>query len=163
MPERLTISNTSPLLYLNLIDQLDLLRQLYGEIVIPMAVETELGVGAKQGIRVPSPNSIPWLRVTPLQAQHLIPAMTDLGPGEAEAIGLALENPGSRLILDDQLGRQVARLNRIPLTGTVGVILKAKERAYLRTVEPIIVALRNAGLWLDDALIELVLKQAGER
>jgi predicted nucleic acid-binding protein len=127
MPDRLTISNTSPLLYLNLINRLELLQQMYGEIVIPPAVASELAVGASQGIAVPDPDATPWLHVVAVQSQALIPAMTDLGAGEAEVIGLALENPGSRVILDDQLARRVAALNRLTITGTVGVVLRAKQ------------------------------------
>jgi len=162
MPEVLTISNTSPLLYLNLINRLDLLHQLYGEVVIPPAVAAELSAGAEQGDVVPDPSAIPWLRIAPVQSQALIPALTDLGPGEAEVIGLALEHPGSRVILDDQLGRRVAAVNRLTITGTLGVVLKAKQAGLLAGVEPIIAELRQAGLWLDDALVELVLSQAGE-
>jgi len=51
----LTICNTSPLLYLNLIGQLDLLQLLYHELVVPLAVETELQIGGQQGITVPHP------------------------------------------------------------------------------------------------------------
>ena len=162
MPELLTISNTSPLLYLHFINKLSLLKTLYDEVVIPAAVASELATGADQGINVPDPNQISWLRIVSVQSSELIPIVTDLGPGEAEVIGLALENLGSRVILDDQLGRRVARLNNISVTGTVGVILKAKQMGYLSNVEPIIRALRRAGLWLDDKLVDMVLKRAGE-
>ena len=50
MPERATISNTSPLLYLHLVSQLDLLPQLYGQVLIPPAVQAELEAGAQRGI-----------------------------------------------------------------------------------------------------------------
>jgi len=53
MPERLTISNTSPLLYLNLINQLELLPKIYQTVTVPQAVVDELAEGAKQGVRVP--------------------------------------------------------------------------------------------------------------
>jgi predicted nucleic acid-binding protein len=113
MPDPLTISNTSPLLYLHLINRLELLKQMYGEVVIPPAVAQELSTGAAQGIPVPNPATITWLRLVPVQSPALIPAITDLGAGEAEVIGLALEHPGSRVIIDDQLGRRIAALQRL--------------------------------------------------
>lgn len=54
MPDKLTISNTSPLLYLHLVRQLDLLPRLYGEVFVPPAVEAELQAGAERGVDVPS-------------------------------------------------------------------------------------------------------------
>ncbi len=162
MPEQLTICNTSPLLYLHLVKHLALLPKLYGRLLIPSAVQDELLAGAKQGVSVPVVENLPWLRVVATHSPELIPLITDLGRGEAEVIALGLERPGSRLVLDDALARRIARLNGLLFTGTVGVILKAKQRGFLETVEPVIFALRNAGLWLGDRLVAEALQQAGE-
>ncbi len=66
MPDRLTLSNTSPLLYLHQIERLDLLRRLYGEVFVPPAVEEELQAGAVRGVNVPRIGDLPWLSVRPL-------------------------------------------------------------------------------------------------
>ena len=158
----LVISNTSPLLYLNLTGHLGLLRDLYGEVAIPEAVKAELQAGADRGITVPNPAEHAWLRVVPLQSSQLLPLVTDLGAGESEMIGLALEHPGSRLILDDQLGRRIAHLNRLRVTGTLGVILKAKTVGLIPSVTPVIQRLRKAGLWVGEELAASVRAQAGE-
>jgi len=71
--------------------------------------------------------------------------------------------PRSRRCLDDTLARRIARLHRLQFTGTVGVILKAKEVGLLSAVSPVISALREAGLWLSDALVADVLHQAKEK
>lgn len=63
MPDRLVVSNTSPLLYLHQIGQLDLLRQLYGKVVVPGAVARELARGAQLGIDVPDLGRHPWVEV----------------------------------------------------------------------------------------------------
>ena len=86
----------------------------------------------------------------------------DLGAGETEVIGLALENPTSRVILDDQLGRRIALLNHLTVTGTLGVVVKAKQMGYLTKVKPIVQDLRLASLWMSDGLEQLILAQAGE-
>jgi len=162
MPESTTISNTSPLLYLHLIKQLELLTQLYGKVYIPPAVESELQAGAARGVNVPQVSALPWLQVMPLASTTSIPIVMDLGRGEAEVIALGLENPHSRLILDDTLGRRIARLQQLQVTGTVGVVVKAKHAGYLPAVAPVIGALQKAGLWLSDAVVAEVLRQAGE-
>ncbi len=162
MPNSLTISNTSPLLYLHLAGQLALLQQLYGSIVIPPAVRDELQVGAERGVNVPTVERLSWIQVLPLRSPTLVPLVTDLGRGEAEAIGLGLEHPGSLLILDDGLARRIARLNELKFTGTLGVVVKAKQRGILEAVRPVVMALRKAGLWLSDELVKEILRQAKE-
>jgi predicted nucleic acid-binding protein len=163
MPESCTISNTSPLLYLHLVKQLNLLPQLYGMVLIPPAVVSELQAGATRGVDIPQIATLPWLRIIPLASTTSIPLVIDLGRGEAEVIALGLENPNSRLILDDTLGRRIARLQNLQFTGTVGVIVKAKQSGLVAAVLPIIVALREAGLWLSDEVVTEVLHQAGEK
>ena len=162
MPEQRTISNTSPLLYLHLVKQLDLLPQLYGTVFVPPAVEAELQAGAERGVDVPQIKALHWLQVMPLASVTSIPMVMDLGRGEAEVIGLGLENPNSRLILDDTLGRRIARLQGLQLTGTVGVVVKAKQAGLLPIVSPVLSALQEAGLWLSESLVAEVLCQAGE-
>jgi predicted nucleic acid-binding protein len=66
MPDKLTISNTSPLLYLHLVRLLDLLPRLYGEVFVPPAVEAEFQAGAERGVDVPRIGALPWLKVMPL-------------------------------------------------------------------------------------------------
>lgn len=163
MPELFTICNTSPLLYLHQINKLDLLKELYETVVFPPAVESELGAGAERGVNVPRLSLYPWLDKATLASDASIPLVTDLGRGEAEVIALGLENPGSRLILDDTLARRIAQLHRLPFTGTVGVIAKAKIVGLLPSVSPILSQLQKAGLWLSDDLIAEVLRQVEEK
>jgi uncharacterized protein len=137
MPDRLTLCNTSPLLYLNLIGRLDILPALYQTITVPTAVKDELLMGHQQGISVPDVDNLPWIKVTALKDRTLIPLITDLGPGEAELIGLGRQKPDSRLILDDTLGRRIATLNKLTVTGTVGVVMKAKQEGLVSAVRPI--------------------------
>ena len=163
MLELCTISNTSPLLYLHLVKQLHLLPQLYETVFIPPAVVAELQAGAERGVDVPKTTTLPWLHVMALASTASIPMVMDLGRGEAEVIALGLENPNSRLILDDTLGRRIARLQSLRFTGTVGVIVKAKQSGIVSAVFPVIVALREAGLWLSNEVVTEVLRQAGEK
>jgi len=162
MPDRLVISNTSPLLYLHQVGYLELLRKLYGQVQIPRAVQKELQAGAQQGISVPDTSTLEWLHVRPIWDSTLLPVVIDLGAGEAEAIALAVANPESLLILDDSLGRRIARLNGVTFTGTLGVLVKAKKAGLLPSVSPVIEALRKTTMHLTTSLIEMVIKEAGE-
>ncbi|HET9228199.1 MAG TPA: DUF3368 domain-containing protein [Thermoanaerobaculia bacterium] len=161
-PERIVISNTSPLLYLHQVGHLDLLREMYGRLRIPSAVRKELRAGAEQGIAVPDPFTLAWIDEQVVTERVLLPTVIDLGPGEAEAIALALSCPGSLLILDDRLGRRIARLSGVTCTGTLGVLLKAKQVGLLSSVAPVIEQLRQTTMHLTQELISMVLKDAGE-
>jgi predicted nucleic acid-binding protein len=161
-PDRLVVSNTSPLLYLHQVGQLDLLRKLYGRIRIPSAVRLELEAGADQGVSVPDLEKLEWIEEQPLRDRSLLPAVVDLGAGEAEVIALGLASSGSLLILDDQLGRRIARLSRLTVTGTLGVLIKAKQAGHLQHVAPVIEALRETTMYLTPQLIGMVLIEAEE-
>jgi len=162
MPDRTVICNTSPLLYLFQVGQLGLLKSLYGEVRAPLAVQEELLAGAALGCLTPDLSELQWLHIEALQDRSLLPAVVDLGPGEAEAIALALSNPGSLLILDDSLGRRIANLRRLTYTGTLGVLVKSKQAGFLPKVAPVLEALRKTTMYLSPDLIFHVLKEAGE-
>jgi predicted nucleic acid-binding protein len=162
MPDRKVICNTSPLLYLFQIGQLALLQLLYGEVCVPLAVEEELRAGAALGFSTPELSELTWLRVERLRDRSLLPAIVDLGEGEAEAIALALSNPGSLLILDDSLGRKVAHQRRLTYTGTLGILVRAKQEGLLSRVTPVLEALRRTTMYLSPELIAHVLQEAGE-
>ena len=162
MPSRSVIVNTSPLLYLFRVGQIEILRGLYEEVLAPPAVAEELVAGADAGVDVPRLTDYAWIRTPEIRGSAVLPAITDLGRGEAEVIALGLERPGSLLILDDMLARRVAALNGLPVTGTVGVLLRAKQRGILPMVGPTLHRLRDVGMWLSDEVCAWLLRQAGE-
>lgn len=86
----------------------------------------------------------------------------DLGTGEAEAIALAAEVPGSLLVMDDGEGRRVARALGLPVTGTVGILLEAKARGWLPDIASLLDQLVAEGLWLSEKMRRAILDAAGE-
>jgi predicted nucleic acid-binding protein len=126
-PEIQVIVNTSPLLYLHQIGLLDLLCCLYTAITIPTAVRRELEIGKAKGVDVPDVQAVKWIQICSVTLSSPLPTEIDLGQGEAEVIALGLEIPNSLLILDDQLGRQIATFYHLKYTGTLGILIKAKQ------------------------------------
>jgi len=161
-PKRLVVVNASPLLYLHLVGHLELLKKLYSQVVVPPAVARELDIGAERGVDVPDLSLMGWVRVVSLRSDALIPAVTDLGSGEAEVIGLGRENQASLVVIDDRLGRRIAKICGLAVTGTIGVLLKAKQERHLPAIAPVIQALQGAGLWLSEELVSLILRKTGE-
>jgi predicted nucleic acid-binding protein len=85
-----------------------------------------------------------------------------LGRGELEAIALGLENPDSLVILDDGLARKSAKDLGLKITGTIGILLKAKQRGYLNLIKPVIEELVLLGFRLDGTTREFALRLAEE-
>jgi predicted nucleic acid-binding protein len=162
MPERVVVCNTSPLLYLHQVGQLELLKSLYQRIKIPSAVREELRAGAERGIDIPDLERLSWIDVESLQDTALVPVVVDLGAGEAAAIALALSFPTSLLILDDGLGRRIAGLSHLTFTGTLGVLVKAKQSGLLPEIAPVLEALQSTTMYLSRDLILNILREAGE-
>ena len=102
-PRPVTIANTSPLQYFHQCRLTDLLVKLYEEILVPPAVVQELAAGRALGFDLPDPTTLSWVRIVCPQSMAILPAVSDLGPGEREALALAAETPGAILIIDDVL------------------------------------------------------------
>ncbi len=161
MPD-LVISNTSPLFYLHRLRCLDLLQKLYQRVTVPEAVVEELQAGREQGEDAPDVAEHDWIFVRPIRVPALIGLITDLGAGEAQVLALALEEPESLVILDDRLAREVAKLQNLRITGTMGVLLRAKQEGHLQAIAPLLNKLADLGFRLSDTVRTSILRIARE-
>jgi hypothetical protein len=161
MPE-LVISNTSPLFYLHRLRHLELLYKLYERIVVPAAVVQELAAGREEGHPVTDIASHSWIHVRPVQVPAVIRLITDLGAGEAEVLSLALEQPESLVIVDDKFAREVAKARKIRLTGTAGLLVKAKQAGLIPAVAPLLDELIHLNFRLSEPTMKAILKLARE-
>ena len=148
------VSNSSPLIALDHIGRLDLLRQLFGTVLIPPAVTCE----TTPRLKLP-----PWITEQAL-TQGIEPQIlrAALGPGESEAISLALELNVDWIILDDRRGRGLADILGLPVMGTLGVLLFCKSRGFLPLIRPLVDDLVNTGFHVAPDVYEEVLVGAGE-
>jgi uncharacterized protein len=157
------VCNTSPLILLAKIGRLDTLIRLYREPMIPKAVEDELR--AKPGQE--NDQAKAFLKEGKLQLRRvnektLAGIPVDLGRGEREAIALALDAGADLVILDDLKGRIVARDKGLSVTGTVGVLIEAKERGFITSLRPEIDRLIEARMWVSEVFYHRILKEYGE-
>ncbi|GGA31447.1 DUF3368 domain-containing protein [Okeania sp. KiyG1] len=149
---RNVISNTSPIQYLYQTNLIELLPQLYGSIILPQGVVLELEDGKNLGVAVPKIENYSWFQIYPSPDLNLteFSKMGDiLGRGEKEVMALGLEISDSLAIIDDGLARSYARDLGIKITGTVGVLLKAKQTGYLDLIKPVLEELIILGFYLD--------------
>jgi predicted nucleic acid-binding protein len=160
LPE--VISNTSPLQYLHQLESLDFLRRLAGKIIVPEAVAVEIEEGRMVGVDLPD-LSLDWIRILRPESAMATALSPDLGPGETQALMLALERPESIVILDDALARRFAGTLGIRFTGTLGILIDAKRTGCLEAVAPLLDRLHDLGFWLDGRTKSAVLRLAGEQ
>ncbi len=159
-PDRVTVSNTTPLIALAAIDQINVLQQLYGEIVIPPAVEAELAAGSDK-IAVPI-DTATWIRTVPLQDARRANLIVGLDRGEAEVLALAQDLSADLVLLDERLARRYARRAGLALSGTLGVLVKAKQQGVIAAVAPLTQALRESGIYLSESVVAEALRLADE-
>jgi uncharacterized protein len=134
----IVVCNTSPITNFAEIARLDLLHSIYGEVVIPKAVYDEL-------TNVPNPvpggvevQTYDWISVQPVLDQSKVSVFRqNIDFGEAEAIALALELRADRLLIDDAAGRAIALGEGLQITGILGILLIAKRRGLIDSVQPI--------------------------
>jgi predicted nucleic acid-binding protein len=89
-------------------------------------------------------------------------AMAALGPGESEAISLAIESAADHVILDESAGRRLAEQLGLPVIGIVGLLVVAKQQLVMPEIRPIVEALLGVGFRLSPAVIGSALRSVGE-
>ena len=162
----IVVSDTSPLSGLAIAGYLSLLQQLYGQVIIPVAVASELRRGGQDDPRITEVLALDWVEVQQpknLALVETLQADQNLDRGESEAIALALEIKADELLIDERLGRQEASRLGLSITGLLGILLVAKRRGLVGAVRPIVDDLINeAGFRVSSQLYAEVLTMAGE-
>ena len=148
------VCNASPLIGFERLGRLDLLRSLTRHLLIPPAVQREVF-----GTRL-----LPdWIEVRPLLNTSSPVLLTPrLGDGESEAIALAREIAGCILLLHDLAARRAAQSLNLRVSGTVGLIVQAKQRGMIASVRPLLDQLLSFDFRISPRLYALALKQANE-
>jgi hypothetical protein len=156
------VSNTTPLIHLARVGQIELLRDLYGLVYVPPTVLDEARHHVDEAVSAAL--AAGWLaerRVAdPSGLDELERALG--GRGEAEAIALALEISDSVLLVDERAARELARARGLRVRGSVGVLIEAKRRGRLPMVRTVLDSLRASGFWLDDRTYAAALEMAEE-
>ncbi len=161
----IVVSNTTPLIGLASVGQFKLLRKLFGEIYIHQAVYNEAVVfGREQGEAKREVSGAKWVKVKEVKDHLAVEVLLDeLDLGEAEKIVLAREINADWVLMDEKKGRRKLDQLGLQKIGTVGILLKAKEMGYIKTLRPELNRLRENGFSISQRVIDAVLKQANEK
>ena len=158
----IAVSNTTPILSLYKIGKLGLLKSLFDQIIVPVAVYNEISLpSGKPGHDMLG--MVDYIHIEQVQngfAAGLLRSQLDYG--EAEAIVLALELGADILILDEKKARKVAQANTQRVIGTIGILQMAKGKGLISDMKTQLDELIANGIWIDSRLYRTVLDSNGE-
>jgi predicted nucleic acid-binding protein len=119
------VSNSTPLIALSKVNRLYIIKELFGSIIIPDAVFIEVATDKKGRAGKDEVSIAKWIRTMKVSNPLAVGFLSvSLDPGEAEAITLSKEIKANLLLIDDKDGRKAAKSVDIPITGTVGLLLR---------------------------------------
>lgn len=142
------VADASCLIVLQNIGELPLLQKLFGEVFITAEVEKEFGLDLPE-----------WLKVKSVRDEARQNALNlILDAGEASSIALCLETGEATLIIDEKKGRRIALELGLKITGTLGVVVKAKEKGLVNSIENVLEKLENADFRISPNLRAVILE-----
>lgn len=154
----IVVADTTPVNYLILIGEIDVLAKLYGRVVIPPAVHDELTCSrAPESVRG-------WIAQPPAWLEFLSPApvadtaLAGLDSGEREAIALAEQLSADQLIVDELFARREAERRGLPVIGTIGVLREAADEGLL-DLRVAIARLRQTSFHISPAILARLLDE----
>lgn len=150
--QKIIIADTSCLILLHKIREFDLLKKLFGQIIITSEIKKEYGLDLPEWVIIKDASNQNY--------QNIIETSVD--KGEASAIALALEEDEPLLILDDWKARKMASGLNLKYTGTLGILTEAKLSGHLNSIKPVINKIRKTNFYISDHLEQKILKITGE-
>lgn len=156
------VINTSPTVAL--IAALGDLRvlQMYRRVWVPLEVAQEIRAGGSTGFAIDEFAAAQWLSVMTTPATISTVLANSLDSGEAAVIQVALDQRVRTVCIDESAGRRMARLHGLTVTGSIGILLRAKEQGLDFSMQEAIDRMRIRGIWLSDRVVNFALASAGE-
>ena len=149
----IVVADSGPLHYLILLEQIELLRRFYGQVLVPEPVASELSVaGAPAAVRDWITKPPTWVDVRAVSADVVSMIIDDLDLGERAAIALAETLHADLLLIDEAAGRAEAKRRHLRVTGTLGVLRAGAEQGLVNVPE-LLERLNATSFYLDETLL----------
>ncbi|MDP3878614.1 MAG: DUF3368 domain-containing protein [Methylobacter sp.] len=164
MPEKkVLVINTTPIISLiAATGSLEMLPLLYRRVLVPVEVCREIEAGGADGFAITEFERMTWLDKQSQPTPIPLLLKNSLDAGEAAVIQLALQQGITLVAIDETVGRRFARLSGLTITGSIGILLRAKQLGYPLSMAEAIGRMRQRGIWLGDTVVEFALREAGE-
>lgn len=153
------VVNSTPLISLSLINQLELLNQLFDEVIIPAAVYQEVVISGATKPGAIELNNASWIQVQSVTTSSSIePLLLGLERGELEVILLAVSIQPNWVIIDEKLARRVAKAMGLSVKGTIGILMAGFYTGYMSKQETLdsLQQLIEHGIRLNSQIISWV-------
>jgi predicted nucleic acid-binding protein len=154
--------NASPLIYLSKAGLIHLLQLLGREIIVPKPVALEIQQRGAIDLTAQAITNTPWLNIVETPPVPELIQSWDLGAGESSVLTWGYLHPDTEIIVDDLAARRCAAVLGIPVRGTLGLVLIAKQRGEIPAARPLIDQLRQSGMYLSTSVINQALALIGE-
>lgn len=159
--KKIIVSNATPIIAFSRINQIELLQKITGEIIIPEEVSRELFEHSKRNIK--TLERFAWMKTERVKSANEVELLLPtLDKGEAEVIILSKELGANLVIIDELSARKVAKMMGIPLIGTVGLLIAAKEKGLIKKVKPLLDEMMIKGIRYGDGFYRKILEEIGE-
>lgn len=159
---RVIVTNTTPLIALAVATgSLDILRALYDRVVVPLEVSEELQGAGPQAPGMDAFRKATWLECRKEAVELPLYLRNTLDRGEASVIQTAVIEHIGKVCIDESVGRRVARLNGLVLTGTAGILVKASQQGYPINLTLALERMKSHGIWLGEMVVRFVLAADG--
>lgn len=156
----IVFSNTTPFISLCSVNLLNILPALFGEIVVASSVVEECSEGGK--VFVPDLASLPWVTVQAVQSEKQLPSLFELDRGERDTLLLAAQETNALVLMDEKLGRNMAEYLGIRVTGTLGILAKAKTENLIPSFSRAALDMRDQGIYFSEGLVLRLAVRLGE-
>ena len=153
------VINTGPILALTAaLSDLSILEILYNRVIVPYEVSREILAGGPFGFGVKEFQQAAWLEKRNKPLELLPHLFNSLDLGEASVIQLALDENISNVCIDEDVGRRIARLYNLKITGSIGILIRAKNEGFSFSMKEAIQKMKQQGVWLSDRVIRFALE-----
>jgi predicted nucleic acid-binding protein len=157
------VINTSPLIAIvAAMGDFNVLQSLYTNVIVPFEVSQEILIGGTTGLSVTEFQADFWLKKQSVPVNISPILLNSIDIGEASVIQLALNKNISTVCIDEAVGRRIARLSGLAVTGSIGILLRAKKEGYPLSIKTAIEKMLNHNIRLSQRVIDFALKEAGE-
>jgi predicted nucleic acid-binding protein len=163
MPEPKLVIDTGPILALTAATgDLQVLQSLYEQVLVPWEVSQEILAGGPDSFGVKEFAEAEWLRKMRSPTEIPVLLRNSLDAGEASVIQLAINENVPTVCIDESVGRRIARLSGLSVTGSLGVLLRAQREGLQVSIPEAIARMREKGIWLSESVARFAVEQSGE-
>ncbi|MBF0266434.1 MAG: DUF3368 domain-containing protein [Gammaproteobacteria bacterium] len=156
----MTVSNATPIISLSSVERIDILENLFSQIIISETVYKEIKAKNSYGYHEVD---LPFIKVMPVNNKlYLDLLLNQLDQGEAETIILAKELNADNVIIDENIGYRIAKNADLNVIRTLSILLKAKQSGLIAALQPLLDEMIVKGRWYSKDVYNAVLIKAGE-